>query len=181
MEHEHASTPEHKEITLPTGVFNLEKLPPEHLISLIEAVYEASAPKEDPSTGDHMAGEVYGIIGQDLEALAETSPEKAYELYEALTANGVNWSKQMAIDRLAIPLAKHYAETGETEKRRAIIDRWVSLLDDDNEEVRLGVDEALALLEDEEIEREIQIRRDAQTARSLARVAQATDLPHKQA
>jgi len=150
MEHEHPSTSELLEEAPPTGIFNLEKLPPKYLISLMEALYEAGSPKEEPSAGDHTAGEVGWIVEQDLEALAKTSPDKAQELYNAIIKSGVNWSKQVAVDVLAEPLAKHYTETGETEKRREVIERWVSLLDDKNDEVREAVELSFRmLLEDE--------------------------------
>lgn len=189
MEHEHPSTPERLEEALPTGIFNLEKLPPKHLMSLIEALYEAMSPGEDPSAGDLRAGEVGTILEHDLETLAKTSPEKAQELYDALTADGANWSKQVAVDVLAEPLAKNYTETGEKDKRHAVIERWVSLLDDENDEVREAVELSLTMLLEEdpdwldeptawEIAGEKKLRRDARTARSLAR---ATDLPDQQA
>jgi hypothetical protein len=150
MEHEHPSTPERREEVPPTGIFNLDKLPPKYLMSLIEALCEAASPKEDLHAGDKKAGQVNWIVEQDLEVLAKTSPEKAQEFYDAITADGVNWSKQVAVDVLAEPLAQHYTEIGQTDKRRAVIERWVSLLDDENEEVREAVEHSLTmLLEDE--------------------------------
>ena len=146
MDHEHPSTPERQKEALPTGIFNLERLPPEYIMSLIEALYEAMSPKEEPSAGDPTAGAVGAILERDLEALAETSPDKAQELFEVMTAEGVNWSKQVAADVFAEPLAKHYTETGEMDKRRAVIERWVSLLDDENDEVREAVELSLTML-----------------------------------
>lgn len=147
MEHEHPSTPERQKEALPTGIFNLEKLPPEYLMSLIEALYEAMSPKgEESNAGDPTAGEVGAILERDLEALAETSPDKAQELFDVMTADGGSWSKQIAADVLGKVLAKHYTETGEMDKRHAVIERWASLVNDGNHEVSSGVRESFTLL-----------------------------------
>ena len=144
MENEHALSPERKEVLpLPTGIFNLEKLSHEHLIALIESLYEAMSPEDDandePKPGDRKAGEVGWILEQDLKALAEADPDKAYELFEALSTQGRSWSKQVAMDTLGDPLAKHFTDVGDLEKRSAIVDRWVSFLDDENRHVRDSV------------------------------------------
>lgn len=147
MEHEPASTPERLS-ELPTGVFNFEKLSPEHLMALIEGLYATGIPDEESDRGDKKAIQVAVMVEQDLQRLVERSPEKAYEFYNALTESGNKWAKSVALDALAEPLMKRLSD--DPEKRQELIERWVSLLDDEEDTVRDAAIHTLDLVEDDD-------------------------------
>lgn len=135
MEHERTSTPE-KDIELPTNVFDLDKLTAEQVATLVAVL----GPVQDvpPREGQfgHMAPEheLLSILMGDMKTLAERTPNKANELFMTLTATNDIWTKSVALDELAEPLLKQYAT--EPEKRQTIIDEWLKLLEDDDENVR---------------------------------------------
>ncbi|MCE7009556.1 hypothetical protein LWC34_43125 [Kibdelosporangium philippinense] len=146
MEHEPTSTPERlEEEELPTGVFNFEKLPIEYLITLIKCVEGAGFPDyDDPNKGDRKAQELGGVIERDLLNFIEQSPDKAKEFFDAFIENGNKDTKLMAVNALAEPLAIQLAN--DREKQHHVINRWTSLLHDEDEEVRDAAYETLMSL-----------------------------------
>lgn len=145
MDREHMPTPERMS-ELPHEVFGLEKMSADQVAALIEAVAAANDAADDSKDATHPGlNDVEGILCGDLKRLAEQSPEKAYDLFLSLTQRSSTWAKAYAMDQLAESLLKQVRD--QPEKLQVLIDRWVSLLNDQEEFVRQTASETLFLVE----------------------------------
>lgn len=134
MENENIPSPEQKRAQF-QGVFDLDNLNGAQVGALIAALGLLSESQPSAAQGgtDAPVEEVLYIVGHDMTAYAERAPDKAMELFQTLAASEENWTKRVALLQLAEPLLKQYAN--EPDKRQAVIDLWVKLLDDNDEEV----------------------------------------------
>ncbi|NKE55394.1 hypothetical protein FXN61_00535 [Lentzea sp. PSKA42] len=153
MNHERPPSPEREQgHELPAGVFGLEKISPQQIAGLVEAINEAETDPdwEERKTATPAAAisELGLILSRDLEQLAEQLPDKAAEVYFTLVGTDNKWTKSSAVLHMATPLVWHYG--ADPEKRQHILDTCVRMLEDREELVRSVAGEILNdLIEDQ--------------------------------
>ncbi|MEV6717255.1 hypothetical protein AB0M48_35090 [Lentzea sp. NPDC051208] len=150
MNHEQMPTAEQeRRYELPVDVFNLEKLSPQQVAGLVESICEMNDEEQKTATPLRAISDLDMIICADLERLTERSPDKALEVYSALTVTDNQWTKATGMLHIAEALVRHY--DADSENRNLVIDSCIHMLEDREELVRNVADEILYGLIEEEL------------------------------